>query len=83
MGKKSFPEASYFKLLKEIKEEISQGLSRAQTAYDREKIITYWKVGQAISKHLRNTKTSENDWRQLLLSLIRELRQTTIHKTFT
>ena len=49
-------EASYSKLLKHIKKEIAEGLSLAQRAYDKEKIIAYWKIGQSISKHLLKNK---------------------------
>jgi len=52
----SISEVSYSKLLKQLKKEIAEGLVRAQTAYDREKIIAYWKIGESISKHLLKNK---------------------------
>jgi len=52
----SIPEASYSNLLKKLKKEIAEGLVRAQRAYDREKVIAYWKIGQSISKHLSKNK---------------------------
>ncbi|MCK4993996.1 MAG: hypothetical protein KAS13_02955 [Candidatus Omnitrophica bacterium] len=52
----SIPEASYSNLLKHIKKEIAEGLANAQKAYDKEKVIAYWKIGQSISKHLSKNK---------------------------
>ena len=43
---------SYSDLVNNIKKEITEGLSRAQKAFDSEKVITYWRVGETISKHL-------------------------------
>lgn len=43
---------SYKKLLCKIKNEMAEGLFRAQNAYDRERVITYWNMGRAISSHL-------------------------------
>lgn len=56
MADLSITEVSYSKLLKQLKKEIAEGLVRAKTAYDREKIITYWKIGESISNHLLKNK---------------------------
>ena len=42
----------YSSLLNQIRQEITKGLDRAQEAYNREKVITYWKIGRSISKYL-------------------------------
>ena len=55
----------YSILIKRIKQEIAQGLDRAQRAYAREKVITYWKIGQAISKHLLENKERADYGKQL------------------
>jgi endonuclease YncB( thermonuclease family) len=63
----------YSILLKRIKQEIAQGLDRAQRAYAREKVITYWKIGQAISKHLLENKERADYGKQLYARLSRDL----------
>lgn len=49
--------AAYLRLLETIKREITEGTSRAQEAYNREKIISYWKIGKAISVHLSQSRS--------------------------
>ena len=56
MTARSISEASYSKLLKQLKKEIAEGLFRAEKAYDKEKIITYWRMGESISKYLLKNK---------------------------
>jgi len=63
----------YSMLLKHIKQEIAEGLSRAKEAYNREKVITYWKIGKAISKHLLENKTRADYGRQLYARLSQDL----------
>ena len=42
----------YNNLLKQIRKEMTEGLVRAQNVYERERVITYWNIGKAISNHL-------------------------------
>ena len=64
---------TYSVLLKQIKQEIAEGLERAQKAYAREKVITYWKIGQAIAKHLSSNKGQADYGKQLYARLARDL----------
>ncbi|MCK9615298.1 MAG: DUF1016 N-terminal domain-containing protein [Candidatus Omnitrophica bacterium] len=64
---------SYSNLLKQIKHEITDGLVRAQKAYEREKVISYWKIGQAIDKHLLENKDRADYGKQLYSRLSRDL----------
>jgi len=63
----------YSILLKHIKQEIAKGLSRAQEAYNRQKLITYWKIGRAISQHLSQYKESINYGKRLYSRLSQDL----------
>ncbi len=60
--------APYRQLLRQIKQEIKTGLYRAQAAYNREKVITYWKIGKAISAYIDKTQI-------LAAGLLRDLSQ--------
>jgi len=64
---------SYSNLLKQIKQEITEGLARAQKAYEREKVISYWRIGQAIDKHLLENKDRADYGKQLYSRLSRDL----------
>ena len=64
---------SYSLLLKQIQQEISEGVSRAQRAYEREKVIAYWRIGKAIALHLGEHKNSADYGKQLYASLARDL----------
>ncbi|MBU0634377.1 MAG: hypothetical protein KKB82_04730 [Candidatus Omnitrophica bacterium] len=64
---------AYPRLLKHIKQEIAEGLDRARKAYDQEKVISYWKIGQSISKHLLENKYRADYGRQLYAKLSRDL----------
>jgi len=64
---------SYARLLKQIQQEISEGLSRAQRAYEKEKVIAYWRIGKAISLHLGEHKENAEYGKQLYASLARDL----------
>jgi len=66
-------DASYSRLLRHIKQEISVGLARARHAFEREKILSYWRIGQAIGKHLAQNTTSADYGNQLYSSLSRDL----------
>ena len=48
---------SYYLLLKQLKKEIAEGLIRTQKAFDKEKVLTYWKIGKSISIHLLQNKS--------------------------
>lgn len=63
----------YSVLLKRIKQEIARGLSRAQEAYNRQKLITYWKIGRTISNHLSRYKESINYGKRLYSRLSQDL----------
>jgi endonuclease YncB( thermonuclease family) len=64
---------TYIILLNHIKQEITEGLDRAQKAYNREKVITYWKIGQAIVKHLLENKNRADYGKQLYKKLSQDL----------
>ena len=64
---------SYSKLLSELKAEIAEGLERARNAYHREKILTYWKMGQSVSKHLLVNKDRADYGKQLYKRLSQDL----------
>jgi predicted nuclease of restriction endonuclease-like (RecB) superfamily len=63
----------YSMLVKHIKQEIASGVERAKEAYNREKVITYWRIGRAISKHLLENKTRADYGRQLYARLSQDL----------
>ncbi len=63
----------YSILLKHIKHEIAKGLERAKEAYNQQKLITYWRIGEAISKHLLENKTRADYGRQLYARLSQDL----------
>ncbi len=69
----SISEASYSKLLKQLKKEIAEGLVRAQGAYDKEKVITYWKIGESISSHLLKNKHRADYGKKLYKRLSEDL----------
>ena len=49
---------TYNRLLNRIKQEIKTGLHKAQEAYNREKVITYWKIGKIIAGYIDKTHTT-------------------------
>ena len=64
---------SYLKLLDKLKKQIAEGLTKAKQAYDKEKIITYWKIGEAIAKHLLKYKQGEAYGKKLFQNLSQDL----------
>jgi len=64
---------AYINLLKQVKEEIIEGLFRAQIAYERERVITYWNVGRAISSHLLIHKNRADYGEKLFNRLSKDL----------
>ena len=73
MPENQTPDAGYSNLLEKIKQEIAEGLSRAQQAYDREKVLTYWKIGQAIHKHFLENKIQADFGKRIFKNLSRDL----------
>ena len=73
MTEENLPDATYNRLLEKIKLEISEGLSRVQNAFDREKVITYWKIGQAIHKHFLEFKIQADYGKRIFKNLSRDL----------
>ena len=69
----NLPDALYNTLLNKIKQEISEGLSRAQKAFDREKVITYWKIGQSIHKHFLENKIQADFGKRIFKNLSKDL----------
>lgn len=64
---------AYSSLLKHIRQEIAEGLDRAQNAYNREKVITYWRIGRSISKHLLKNKERADYGKSLYKRLSEDL----------
>ena len=64
---------SYLKLVDELRKEIAEGLLRAQEAYDREKVFTYWKMGAAISMHLLSENNRADYGQKLFKNLSEDL----------
>ena len=73
MTEENLPDTTYNTLLEKIKLEISEGLSRVQNAFDREKVITYWKIGQAIHKHFLEFKIQADYGKRIFKNLSRDL----------
>lgn len=63
---------TYTELVQDLKKEIAEGLARAQQAYDREKVITYWKMGESITKHLLSNVRADYG-KELYKNLSRDL----------
>ena len=63
----------YASLLARIKQEIAEGLDRARNAYNREKLITYWKIGQAIAGYLSKNEGRADYGKQLYTRLSQDL----------
>ena len=66
-------ESPYEQLVQKLKEQIAEGIARAQEAYEREKILTYWKMGESISKHLLSNARAENYGKELFNNLSQDL----------
>jgi endonuclease YncB( thermonuclease family) len=73
MRQSNSPDISYTNLLKQIKQEIFQGLINARLAYEHEKIIAYWKIGESIAKHLSSNVTETDYGKQLYKNLSGDL----------
>ena len=66
-------DASYSNLLKHIKQEIAEALTRANIAFEREKIIVYWRIGESIALHLKQNPESAGHGEQLYNRLSQDL----------
>ncbi len=73
MTEKNLPDTSYNMLLEKIKLEISEGLTRVHNAFDREKVITYWKIGQSIHKHFLENKIQADFGKRIFKNLSKDL----------
>ena len=73
MTEENLPDASYNKLLEKIRRAISEGLIRVHNAFDREKVITYWKIGQSIHKHFLENKIQADYGKRIYKNLSRDL----------
>jgi endonuclease YncB( thermonuclease family)/predicted nuclease of restriction endonuclease-like (RecB) superfamily len=65
--------ASYPNLLKHIKQEIAEALTRAHLAFEHEKIIAYWRIGESIALHLRQVHGGAGYGTQLYKNLSKDL----------
>ena len=73
MTEETLPETLYNNLLEKIKLEISEGLIRVHNAFDREKVITYWKIGQSIYKYFLENKIQADYGKRIYKNLSRDL----------
>ncbi len=74
MIKKPAIPSPYHILLETLKKEISQGLIRAQNAYNKEKILTYWKVGKNIHGHFIQNNVQAEFGKQIFKILSKDLK---------
>ena len=65
--------AAYSNLLKHIKQEIAEALTRAHLAFEHEKIIAYWRIGESIALHLSQVHGGAGYGTQLYKNLSRDL----------
>ena len=73
MTETSLAEDSYNLLLEKIRKELSEGLTRAQNAFDKEKVITYWNVGKSIHKHFLENKIQADFGKRIFKNLSKDL----------
>ena len=66
-------ETSYNDLLENLKREINEGLCRAQNAYDKEKVLTYWKIGQTLNTYFLENKIQGSYSKRILKNLSQDL----------
>jgi len=64
---------SYSRLLTHIKQEIAEALTRAHLAFEHEKIIAYWRIGESIALHLAENKNKSGHGTQLFKNLSHDL----------
>jgi endonuclease YncB( thermonuclease family) len=64
---------SYSRLLSHIKQEIAGALTRAHLAFEHEKIIAYWRIGESIALHLAANKDQAGYGTQLYKNLSHDL----------
>ena len=73
MSEIKLAETSYHDLLEHLKREINEGLSRAQNAYDKEKVLTYWKIGQTLNTYFLENKIQGSYSKRILKNLSQDL----------
>ena len=73
MTENSLAEDAYQVLLEKIRKELSEGLARAQNAFDKEKVITYWNVGKSIHKHFLENKIQADFGKRIFKNLSKDL----------
>ena len=66
--------STYPALLAELKSEIQEGMEKAQRAYEKEKVLTYWTMGKAISLHLKDQGEDPAYGKKLFGNLSRDLK---------
>jgi len=64
---------AYSRLLKHIKQEIAEALTRAHLAFEHEKIIAYWRIGESIALHLKQNPDGAGYGAQLYKNLSHDL----------
>ena len=74
MKNKPAIQSSYKTLVQNLRKEITEGLLRAQNAYNKEKILTYWKIGNDIHSHFIQNRVQAEFGKQIFLNLSRDLK---------
>jgi len=74
MKKEPAINSPYNALLNKIQTEISQGLVRAENAYNKEKILTYWKIGKNIHSHFIQNKVQADFGKKIFTNLSEDLK---------
>jgi endonuclease YncB( thermonuclease family) len=64
---------NYTQLLSQLKAILNEGKSRAESAVEREKAVTYWRMGEAVSKHLLENKDRADYGKHLFYRLSGDL----------
>jgi len=65
---------SYEALLRKLKHEIQEGMQNAQKAFEKERVLTYWRVGEIINGHiLEQGRDSSGYGQRLFRNLSKDL----------
>lgn len=70
---KAISKSSYSNLVSKLKREMTKGLLRAQRAYDKERVITYWNVGKMINNHFSKNNIDGIRGKQICKNLSSDL----------
>ena len=73
MKNKQAIQLPYKTLVRNLKKEITQGMLRARNAYNKEKILTYWKIGETIHSHFIQNRVQAEFGKMIFLNLSRDL----------